>query len=133
MNDAKFNDAWVLGALFNGAQLAGANFANAHLIGSTFKNSGSVPTKLTPSLRDGSDASIAQADISGTDFTGANMDGLDMVGATVATTGNFFGKNFTGYHNASVPVAFTYNPTVFGNTTKNTTCPDGNPGPCQVT
>jgi uncharacterized protein YjbI with pentapeptide repeats len=133
MNDAKFNDAWVLGAIFNGAQLAGANFANAHLIGSRFTNSGSVPAKLTPSSRDGSDASIAQADISGTDFTGADMGGLNMVGATVATKGAFFGKNFTGYNNASVPVAFTYGPTVFGNTTCKTTCPDGNPGPCKVT
>jgi uncharacterized protein YjbI with pentapeptide repeats len=133
MNDAKFNGAWVLGALFNGAQLAGANLAFAQLVGSTFKNSGSVQTKLTPSNRDGSDASIANADISGTDFTGANMDGLDMVMATVATQGGFFGKNFTGYNNASVPVGFTYDPTVFGNTTKNTTCPDGNPGPCKVT
>jgi uncharacterized protein YjbI with pentapeptide repeats len=133
LNDAKFNDAWVLGASFNGTQLAGANFANAHLIGSRFQNSGSVPAELTPSIRDGSDASIAQADISGTDFTGANMDGLDMVGAIVATEGDFFGKNFTGYHNASVPVTFTYGPTVFGNTTKNTTCPDGNSGPCKVT
>ncbi|MCC2642115.1 MAG: pentapeptide repeat-containing protein [Nitrospira sp.] len=133
MNDAKFNDAWVLGAIFNGAQLAGANFANAHLIGSTFKNNGSVPAELTPSSRDGSDASIAQADISGTDFTGANMDGLDMVGATVATKSDSFGKNFPGYNNASVLVAFSYDPTVFGNTTKNTTCPNGNPGPCKVT
>lgn len=132
MNDAKFNDAWVLGAIFNGAQLAGANFANAHLIGSQLKNSGSVTTKLTPSNRDGSDASIAQADIRGTDFSGADMGGLDMVGATVATEGAFFGKQFTGYHNASVPVAFAYGPTVFGNTTCKTTCPDGNAGPCQV-
>lgn len=132
MNDAKFNDAQVLGAIFNGAQLAGANFANARLIGSTFKNSGSVPTQLTPSSRDGSDASIALADISGTDFTGADMGGLDMVGATVATKGNFFGKKFKGYHNATVLVSFNYGPTVFGNTTKNTTCPDGNPGPCKV-
>jgi len=133
MNDAKFNDAWVLGAILNGTQLAGANFANAHLIGSQFKNSGSVPTKLTPSNRDGSDASVALADISGTDFTGADMGGLDMVGATVATKGDFFGKNFTGYNNASVPVSFNYGPTVFGNTTCKTTCPDGNPGPCKVT
>ncbi len=133
MNDAKFNDAWVLGASFNGAQLAGANFANAHLIGSRFKNNGSVPTELTPSNRDGSDATIALADISGTDFTGANMDGLDMVGAIVATEGDFFGKDFTGYNNASVPVTFNYGPTVFGKTTCKTTCPDGNPGPCKVT
>jgi hypothetical protein len=56
-----------------------------------------------------------------------------MVEAIVATEGDFFGKNFMGYSNAIVPVAFTYGPTVFGNTTKNTTCPDGNPGPCKVT
>ena len=133
MNDAKFNDAWVLGAIFNGAQLAGANFANAQLIGSRFNNNGWVPTKLTPSSRDGSDASIYQANIRGTDFTGANMDWLDMIGAAVTTKGDFFGKNFTGYQNASVPVAFTYGPTIFGNTTQNTKCPDGNPGPCKVT
>jgi uncharacterized protein YjbI with pentapeptide repeats len=133
MNDTKFNDAWVLGTIFNGAQLAGANFANAHLIGSSFKDSGSVPAELTPSSRDGSDASIAQADISGTDFTGANMDGLDMVGAIVATKSDFFGKNFTGYHKARVQVAITYDPTLFGNTTKNTTCPNGKAGPCKVT
>ena len=133
MNDAKFNDAWVLGALFNGAQLAGANFANAQLIGSSFKNSGSVPTKLTPSNRDGSAASIYQADIRGTDFTGADMDWLDMVGAIVATEGDFFGKTFTGYNNAKVMVTFNYDPTVFGNTTSNTKCPDGNSGPCKVT
>lgn len=133
MNDAKFNDAWVLATNFNGAQLAGANFANAHLIGATFQNSGSVQTELTPSNRDGSDASIAHADIKGTDFTGANMDGLDMVGAIVAATGSFFEKKFTGYDQVSMPVAFNYGPTMFGNTTSNTKCPDGNSGPCHVT
>jgi len=56
-----------------------------------------------------------------------------MIGAIVATTGNFFGKNFMGYKNASVTVTFTYGPTVFGNTTSNTKCPDGNAGPCKVT
>ena len=34
---------------------------------------------------------------------------------------------------ASSPVAFTYGTTVFGNTTSNTKCPDGNSGPCKVT
>jgi uncharacterized protein YjbI with pentapeptide repeats len=132
MNDAKFNDAWILATNFNGAQLAGANFANAHLIGATFQNSGSVQTQLTPSNRDGSDASSAHADIRGTDFTGANMDGIDMVGAIVGASGGFFETKFTGYDHVSIPVAFNYGPTLFGNTTSNTKCPDGNSGPCHV-
>ena len=48
MNDAKFNDAWVLGAIFNGAQLAGANFANAQLIGSRFNNNGCGAHQVNP-------------------------------------------------------------------------------------
>jgi uncharacterized protein YjbI with pentapeptide repeats len=133
MNDATFNDAWVAGAIFNGAQLSGANLANAHLVGTSFQNNGARATEFTPSIRSiGIAASIVMADIKGTNFTGANMDGLDMDGATVAKEGNFFGKQFTGYNNAPVSVSFNYGPTVFGNTTTNTTCTDNESGPCCV-
>jgi uncharacterized protein YjbI with pentapeptide repeats len=132
MNDALFNDAWVAQAIFNGAQLSGANLANAHLVGTSFQNSGGNATEFTPSRRMGNAASIYKADISGTDFTGANMDGLDMNKAKVATENGYFQQTFTGYKNASVLVSFNYGPTKFGNTTKNTTCPDGNGGPCSV-
>jgi uncharacterized protein YjbI with pentapeptide repeats len=133
MNDTKFNDAWVAGAIFNGAQLSGANLANAHLIGTLFQNDGSVATELTPSIRNiGIAATTVNADISGTNFTGANMDGLDMDGAVVATTGATFTKQFTGYKSAKVLVTFNYGPTKFGNTTANTICPNGSSGPCSV-
>ena len=133
LNDAKFNDAWVAGAIFNGAQLSGANLANAHLIGTSFQNNGTRATELTPSIRSiGIDASTVNADIRGTDFTGAHMDGLDMDGAIVATKGDFFEQLFTGYKDASVLVSFNYGPTVFGNTTTQTICPDGQNGPCTV-
>jgi uncharacterized protein YjbI with pentapeptide repeats len=133
MNDAKFNDTWVAGAIFNGAQLSGANLANAHLIGTSFQNNGARATEFTPSIRSiGIAASIVMADVKGTNFTGANMDGLNMDGATVATVGNFFGQQFTGYKNAPVTVSFNYGPTAFGNTTANTTCTDNKSGPCCV-
>jgi uncharacterized protein YjbI with pentapeptide repeats len=132
MNDSLFNGTWVAGAIFDGAQLSGANLAFAHLNGTSFQDSGDVATMFTPSLRVGTAASINTADISGTDFTGANMDGLDMDKAIVATEGGSFFQAFAGYANAQVPVSFTYGPTKFGSTTENTTCPDGNHGPCHV-
>ena len=133
MNDALFNNAWVLNAIFNGVQLSGANLASAHLTGTKFKNNDSTAAEFTPSIRVGSRASVSSADLSGTDFTGANMDGLDMDKAIVATTdGNFFHQKFANYNGDNVPVIFSYGKTVFGNTTPNTICPDNNSGPCSV-
>lgn len=132
MNDALFNGTWVAQAIFNGAQLSGANLAFAHLNGTSFQDSGGIATQLTPSIRMGNAASINTADISGTDFTGALMDGLDMDKAIVATESGFFQKTFMGYKNARVLVSFNFEPTKFGNTTKNTTCPNGKGGPCHV-
>jgi len=61
------------------------------------------------------------------------MDGLHMNGAYVATNTGQFEHVFTAFDGDIVPVSFNYGPTVFGNTTPNTTCPNGNSGPCQVT
>ena len=132
MNDSLFNGTWVAGAIFDGAQLSGANLAFAHLNGTSFQNSGDVPTMFTPSFRVGIAASINTADITGTDFTGANMDGLDMDKAIVATESGSFFQPFAAYGGPRVLVTFNYGPTKFGSTTQNTTCPDGNHGPCQV-
>jgi uncharacterized protein YjbI with pentapeptide repeats len=132
MNDAMFNGTWVAQAIFDGAQLSGANLAFAHLVGTSFKDNGGNAVQLTPSIRVGTAASINTADISGTDFTGANMDGLDMDKATVATTGAPFQQIFPGYKNTEVMVSFNYGPTKFGNTTAQTTCPNGEHGPCSV-
>jgi uncharacterized protein YjbI with pentapeptide repeats len=132
MNDALFNGTWVAQAIFDGVQLSGANLAFAHLVGTSFKDDGGNAVQLTPSIRVGTAASINTADISGTDFTGANMDGLDMDKATVATTGAPFQQIFPGYKNTEVMVSFNYGPTKFGNTTAQTTCPNGSHGPCSV-
>jgi hypothetical protein len=60
------------------------------------------------------------------------MDGLDMENATFTTTGGNFEKIYEGYGGKRVPVAFKYGPTVLGNTTTGTTCPDGEHGPCKL-
>ena len=101
--------------------------------GASFQNNGAQATELNPSSDEThTAASVYKADIRGTIFTGANMDGLDMRGATVSTGSGQFQKAFTGYDGKIVPVAFQFGATVLGNTTSNTTCPDGNSGPCHV-
>ena len=132
MNDANFSNAWVVQAIFDGAQLAGAKFDNAHMEGASFQDNGTQATELNPTYPEGTSASVECAYIYGTDFTGANMDGLHMNGAYVATKSGQFGHVFTAFGGDIVPVSFNYGPTVFGNTTSNTTCPDGNSGPCKV-
>lgn len=133
MNFAKFNNASVVLAVFNGAQLSAANFAQAVMVGAEFLDNGSTATELTPSSDvTHTPASVYQADIRGTNFTGANMDGLDMRGATFSTSSGEFEQIYIGYNGAKVPVAFDFGPTILGNTTSGTTCPDGNNGPCTL-
>jgi uncharacterized protein YjbI with pentapeptide repeats len=133
MNFAKFDSATVLQAAFDGAQLSAASFAEATLVGSTFRDDGGSPAQLTPSSDvTHTPASVYHADIRGVNFTGANMDGLEMRGATVSTTGGEFAREVAGFGGATVPVAFKYGPTLLGNTTASTLCPDGSNGPCSL-
>lgn len=134
MNFARFDGGAVVLAVFDGAQLSAASFAGeAIMVGASFQDNGGVPTQLTPSSDPThTPASVYQADIRGTNFTGANMDGLDMRDATYSTSGGTFEKIFAGYNGAKVPVAFKYGPTLLGNTTSGTVCPDGNSGPCSL-
>ena len=133
MNDADFSNAWVVQTIFDGAQLSGAKFVNAHMEGASFQDNGTQATELNPTYPEGIAASVESAYIYGTNFTGANMDGLHMNGAYVATDTGQFEHVFTAFGGDIVPVSFNYGPTVFGNTTSNTTCPNGNSGPCKVT
>ena len=132
MNDADFSNAWLAQAIFDGAQLSGAKFDNAHMEGASFQDNGMQATELTPTYPEGTSASVEGAYLYGTNFTGANMDGLHMNGAYVAADAGQFKHVFTGYGGDIVSVSFNYGPTVFGNTTANTTCPNGNSGPCKV-
>jgi uncharacterized protein YjbI with pentapeptide repeats len=133
MNFARFDGGALVLAVFDGAQLSAASFATADLTGARFLDNGSTATTLTPSSDvTHTPASVYQAHLEGADFTGANMDGLNMRGATVATGSGQFEKLYAGYGGTTVPVAFDYGPTRLGTTTGNTTCPDGNSGPCPL-
>lgn len=133
MNFAKFDEGAVVAAVFDGAQLSAATFTSSSVVGATFRDNGATATQLTPSSDEThTPAGVFKADLRGADFTGANMDGLDMREATVASAGGSFEKLFVGYGGAKVPVAFDYQPTRLGDTTKETTCPDGTPGPCTI-
>ncbi|WP_404391782.1 pentapeptide repeat-containing protein [Humibacillus xanthopallidus] len=133
MNFARFDGGMLPLATFNGAQLSAASFAGAHLEGASFRDNGSTPTALTPSSDSvHTPASVYEAHLEGADFTGANMDGLNMRGATVATTPGRFQQAYDSYGGAKVIVSFDYAPTRLGTTTGNTTCPNGDAGPCSL-
>jgi uncharacterized protein YjbI with pentapeptide repeats len=133
MNFAKFDGGTLPLATFDGAQLSAASFAGAHLEGASFRDNGSTPTALTPSSDSvHTPASVYEAHLEGADFTGANMDGLNMRGATVATTSGSFQQVYDSYGGSKVIVSFDYAPTRLGTTTGNTTCPNGEAGPCSL-
>ena len=133
MNFAKFDQSKAVGAVFDGAQLSAASFVEATLVGASFRDDGTRATQLTPSSDDiHTRASARGADIRGADFTGANMDGLNMQNACYSTTTGPFESVYIGFAGKEIPVAFTYGPTVLGNTTSNTTCPNGADGPCSL-
>lgn len=134
MNFAKFDDADAVHAVFDGAQLSAASFSTATLVSASFQDNGTIATQLTPSSdTTHTPASLYEADIRGTNFSGANMDGLDMRGAVFSTAAGEFANVYVGYADKKVPVAFTYEATVLGDTTTGTTCPDGSSGPCRLT
>lgn len=133
MNYANFGNAWLLQTAFDGAQLSAAIFADAHLLGASFQDYDGAATELTmASDVNRTRASVAQADIRGTNFAGANMDGLEMAGATYSTAPGSFSQTFTGYNSQQVPVAFNFGPTLLGNTTSATICPNNSSGPCTL-
>ena len=133
MNFARFDGAMLPLATFDGAQLSAASFASAHLEGATFRDNGSVATQLTPSSDSvHTPASVYEAHLEGADFTGANMDGLNMRGAIVATASGSFQQVYDSYGGSKVIVSFDYAPTRLGTTTGNTTCPNGDAGPCSL-
>ena len=133
MNFARFDGAMLPLATFDGAQLSAASFASAHLEGATFRDNGSVATQLTPSSDSvHTPASVYEAHLEGADFTGANMDGLNMRGAIVATASGSFQQVYDSYGGSKVIVSFDYVPTRLGTTTGNTTCPNGDAGPCSL-
>jgi uncharacterized protein YjbI with pentapeptide repeats len=133
MNFATFNNTWLLRTVFDGAQLSASSFYLAHLIGASFQDYDGGATELTRASNDDhTRPSMIQADIRGANFTGANMDGLNMQDATYAVQPGTFSQTFTGYQNQQVTVAFNFNATVLGNTTGNTTCPNGTEGPCTL-
>ena len=133
LNFAKFDEGACVAAVFDGAQLSAASFASTSLVAASFQDNGANSTQLTPSSDvTHTPASVYKADIRGTNFTGANMDGLDMREATYATNGGSFEKVYAAFGGSKVPVAFDYNPTLLGDTTAGTTCPDGNEGPCTL-
>jgi hypothetical protein len=55
-----------------------------------------------------------------------------MRGATVATTSGSFQQVYDSYGGSKVIVSFDYAPTRLGTTTGNTTCPNGEAGPCSL-
>ncbi|MDE1150829.1 MAG: pentapeptide repeat-containing protein [Azospirillaceae bacterium] len=128
LNLAKFPGAKLALANFSNAQLSAADFYEASLVGATLKG-----VQLTPSSDPThTPASLNQADIRGADFTGANMDGLDMRQATYSTAKGPFEQTYDGYKGQKILVGFEYGPTVLGDTTSGTTCPNGQMGPCHL-
>ena len=55
-----------------------------------------------------------------------------MRGATVATAPGKFQQAYDSYGGTKVIVSFDYAATRLGTTTGNTTCPDGDAGPCSL-
>ena len=55
-----------------------------------------------------------------------------MRGATVAATSGSFQEVYDSYVGSKVIVSFDYAPTRLGTTTGNTTCPNGEAGPCSL-
>jgi hypothetical protein len=60
------------------------------------------------------------------------MDGLNMSEAIFSTASGEFENIYTGCGGQKVPVAFNYGLTLLGNTTSQTTCPNGKNGPCSL-
>jgi len=128
LNLANFDNAKLVRAVFDQAQLAGASFETAVCVGATFKG-----TQLTPQTQPPhKGASMYKSDIRGADFSEANMDGLNMADATVSTQKEHFTETYEGFDGDPIPLSFNYGPTIPGNTTSSTTCPDGRSGPCHI-
>lgn len=135
MNRVDFSDARIIGVSFRGTQLAGTHFDNAMMMASSFPSAQITPT----SDKDHSAPTMRKADLRGVQFADvtqkgtsnpANLDGLDMLGATYSAKGGMCEIDYKDFYDSDGMTVVNYGPTVPGETTASTVCPDGNKGPC---